>query len=372
MKRSTFDASAFDFAAVLAARQAEFGDMQMVYADPPAGASDHVSPVSAAQDPTTKLTAVGARDAAGLPTGSDGVDVAITRAFQRGALMPLRKRLVLDQFATYRPTMDTNPGASVRIIRVEDISDDDPATALLNEFYDILPTPLLAKATDVIINEYGRAVTTTALLRGTSMIPFNPIAAERVGRNMGATLDRLARTTILAAGGLTIAGAVGGVPVDQTGTALSASNQLRAVYEYFVNNDVEPFEDGFYRAVITPAAATQLKKESAADGWRYWAINQNPGGGTNASVARGYIGEYEGFQFWVSNTVPSATGGIFFGAEGLAKVQSEAPGFGDPQVILSPVVDRARRFVSVTWYWLGGYGRLRSEAIATSNLSDVT
>lgn len=372
MKRTTFDPSAFDFDAVLAARKAEFGSMEMVYADPPAGASDHVSPVSAAQDPTTKLTAVGARDAAGLPTGSDGVDVAVTRAFNLAALRPLRKRLIFDQFATVRPTMDTNPGAAVRIIRVEDITDDDPATALLNEFYDILPTPLTAKATDIILNEYGRAVTTTALLRGTSIIPFNPIAAERVGRNMAATLDRLARTSILAAGGLTIGGAVGGVPVDQTGTAVSASNQLRAVYEYFVNNDVEPFEDGFYRAVITPAAATQLKKESAADGWRYWAINQNPNGGNMASVARGYIGEYEGFQIWISNTVPSATGGIFFGAEGLAKVQSNAPGFGDPQVILSPVVDRARRFVSVTWYWLGGYGRLRAEAIATSNLSDVT
>lgn len=372
MQESKFNPAAFDFDAVLAARKAEFGDMQMVYADPPANASDNVSPVVAAQDPTTKLTAVGARGADGLPTGSDGVDVTVTRAFQRAALMPARKRLIFDQFATVRPTFDTNPGAAVRILRVDDIADDDPATAELNEFYDILPTPLTAKATDVTMKEYGRAVTTTALLRGTSMIAFNPVAAERVGRNMGATLDRLARTTILAAGGLTDAGGVGGVPVDHTGTAVSASNQLRAVYEYFVNNNVEPFEDGFYRAVIDPASATQLKKESAADGWRYWAVNQNPSGGDAASVARGYIGEYEGFQFWVSNTVPSATGAIFFGADGLAKVQPNVAGFGDPQVILSPVVDRARRFVSVTWYWLGGYGRMRAEAIATSKLSDIT
>lgn len=373
MSPSKFDPRGFDFAAVLAARKAEFGDMQMAYVDPPANASDNVSPVTASQDPTTKVTGVGARGADGLPTGSDGVDAFVTRAYNLKAYGPLRRRLVFDQFATVRATMDTHNGAVVQLTRVNDIADDNPTTAELNEFYDVLPTPLTAHKTDVILKEYGRAVTQTALLRGTSMIPFDPIAAERTGRNMGTTLDRLARTVILAAGGITAAGGAGGVPADQTGTAVSASNQLRAVAEYFMANDVEPFEDGLYRAVITPAALTQLKKESAADGWRYYAINQNPSGGDGgASVARGLIGDYEQFRFWVSNGVPTATGGIFFGAEGLAKAQSAAPGFGDPQLVISPVVDRLRRFASVGWYWLGGYARFRAEAIATSNLSDVS
>lgn len=365
-----FDPSVFDFASTLAARRAEFGDSVMVYADPPANASDNVSPVTASQDPTTKVVGVGTRSS-GLPTNSDGVDTLVTRAYNLKAYGPLRRRLIFDQFATVRATMDTHRGAVVQLNRVNDIADDDPSTALLNEYYDALPTPITSHAANVILNEYGRSVTKTALLRGTSMIPFDPIAAERTGRNMGATLDRLARTTVLAAGGITVAGAAGGVPADQTGTAVSASNQLRAVAEYFESNDVEPFEDGFYGAVISPASHTQLKKESSADGWRYYAINQNPSGGMGASVARGYIGEYEGFRFYVVNGINS-TGGIFFGAEGLAKAQSDAPGFGDPQVVIAPVVDRMRRFASVSWYWLGGYARFRAEAIATSNLSDIT
>lgn len=363
---------AFDFASTLAARKAEFGDAQMAYADPPTNASDNVSPVTASQDPTTKVTGVGTRGGDGLPTGNNQVDALVTRAYNLRAYGPLRRRLVFDAFATVRPTMDTHNGAVVQMTRVNDIADDDPTTAELNEYYDVLPTPLTANATNVILKEYGRAVTKTALLRGTSMIPFDPVAAERVGRNMGATLDRLSRTVSLAAGGIDAAGAVGGVPVDHTGTAVSASNQLRAVSEYFEANNVEPFEDGFYGAVITPAAKTQLRKESSADGWRYYAINQNPAGGQGANVARGYIGEYEGFRFWVSTGVPSGTGGMFFGAEGLAKAQSTAPGFGDPQVVVAPVVDRLKRFASVSWFWLGGYARFRSEAIATSNLSDIS
>lgn len=365
-----FDVASFDFAAVLAARKAEFGDATMAYADPPANASDNVSPVTASQDPTTKVTGVGARTS-GLPTGSDGVDLLVTKAYNLKAYGPLRRRLVFDQFATVRPSMDSHNGAVVQLTRVNDIADDDPSTALLNEYYDVLPTPITGHPANVILNEYGRAVTKTALLRGTSMIPFDPIAAERCGRNMGATLDRLARTTVLAAGGIKIDGTAGAIPVDHTGTTVSASNQLRAVAEYFEGNDVEPFEDGFYAAVISPAAHTQLKKESGADGWRYYAINQNPGGGQGASVARGYIGEYEGFRFFVVNGI-SSTGGIFFGAEGLAKAQSVVPGYGDPQVVVSPVVDRLKRFTSIGWYWLGGYARFRAEAIATSNLSDIS
>lgn len=365
-----FDPSSFDFAAALAARKAEFGGMEMVYVDPPTGASDNVSPVTASQVPAGKLVHVGPRTA-GLPTGSDEVDALVTKAYDLIAYSPYRRRLLFDTFATMRITKQSHNGAVVQVSRVGDL-DDDPTTAVLNEDYDVLPTPLVAHSANIILNEYGRVVTKTALIRATSMIPIDPIAAERVGRNMGATLDRLAMNVSLAAGGMKIDGTTGAVPVDQTGSALSASDQLRAVSEYFLQNNVEPFEDGMYAAVINPAAATQLRKEGAAAGYRYFQINQNPSGGTG-SIARGYIGDYEGFRFYVTTGVANGVGGIFYGAEGLAKAGSMAPGFGmAPQVVVAPVVDRLKRFASIGWYWLGGYGRFRAEAIATSNLADIT
>jgi len=341
-------------------------DALPVYTDPPAGgiASDNVSPVTASQVPEGKLLSVGPTTA-GLPTGADGLDTLVTRAYDLYAYKFLRRRLVFNDILTTRTTSQSHRGAVVRLNIVNDL-DDDPTKALLVEDYDVLPTPLLSFGTDVIMREYGRVVTSTALLRGTSMIPLDPIAAERIGRNMGATMDRLVMNTLLAAGGITAAGAVNAaIPVDVT-VAGQPSNTLRAAQQSFRDNNVEPFADGYYRAVLSPAAETALRKEADAAGWRYWQINQDPSGGTG-SIAMGYVGDYEGFRIQVSTGV-GATGGIFMGNEGIAKVSSSAPGFGDmPQVVVSPTVDRLKRFVSLGWYYLGGFARFRAEATITGN-----
>ena len=52
------------------------------------------------------------------------------------------------------------------------------------------------------------------------------------------------------------------------------------------------------------------------------------------------------------------------GAEALAKVHSNAPGFGpNPATVVSPVVDKLRRFASIGWYHLVGYSVFRPEAL---------
>jgi N4-gp56 family major capsid protein len=344
----------------------------MAYVDPPAGgiASDLVSPVSASQTPEGKLLNVGPRDSAGLPTGSNVLDTLITRAYDLQAYKFLRRRLVFADAATIRTTNQSHTGAVIRLNVVNDL-DDDPTKALLVENYDVLPTPLASFGTDVILYEYGRVVTSTNLLRGTSMIPFDPIAAERVGRNAGATMDRLARDSLLGSttgGGLNADGSANtAAPTDVTVSG-KPSATLRAAFQSFQSNNIEPFANGLYRAYIDPASLTALKGESDAAGWRYYQINQDSGGGTG-DIARGAIGVYEGFEIIVTTGV-GASHGFFLGNEGLAMLHSNAPGFGPmPQVIVSPVVDRLRRFASVGWYWLGGFSRFRAEAVLIGNLA---
>jgi hypothetical protein len=63
---------------------------------------------------------------------------------------------------------------------------------------------------------------------------------------------------------------------------------------------------------------------------------------------------------------------VFLGQDGLAVGQSSAPGFGAPQVVVAPVVDRLRRFASVGWFWLGDFARFRAEAILTGDLAATT
>lgn len=332
------------------------------------------SPVSDSQ--TAALTHVGTTSN-GLPTGADGVDSLVTLAYNLEADTNFRRALLFDRFATFRPSRLSHRGSVVQLNLVDDI-DDDPTTALIPEDFDVLPTPLVSYKTQAILKEYGRAVTTTALLRGTSMVPIDPIASERIGRNMAATMDRLSLATLLAAGGVTKTGTAGSPPSSVTVTG-RPSGTLRAAYQSFVSNDVAGFGgQGTFAAVMSPANATALKAESDAAGHRFWQVNQNPAGGQPGNVAMGmadraasYFGTYEGFDLYVSNTPGlSGVGTVFIGGDALAKVFSSAPGFGaSPQVVISPIVDRLRRFVSVGWYWLGAYARYRAEAVLTGDLS---
>jgi N4-gp56 family major capsid protein len=327
-----------------------------------APAANNVSPLTEVDNTANPaaLTRVGPRTA-GLPTGSDQIDSLITRAYDLAAYTPFRRRLCFAEAATAKITRQSHNGAVVQLNLVTDL-DDNPVTATLVEDYDVVPTPLTSFKSDIILNEYGRVVTTTALARGTTMIPLDPIAAERVGFNMGATFERLAYNTVIAAGGITNAGAAGGVPAVVTGS--TPSGVLRAASQSFKTNNVAPYDSGHYKAMMAPSAETALRGEADAAGWRYWQINQNHEGGTG-SIAEGYVGTYENFDIYVTSLL-TAGAVVFTGKDGLAKASSMAAGFGPmPSVVVSPVVDRLRRFASVGWYWLGGFARFRAEATLT-------
>ena len=61
------------------------------------------------------------------------------------------------------------------------------------------------------------------------------------------------------------------------------------------------------------------------------------------------------------------------GAEALAKVYPDAPGFGpNPRTVISPVVDKLRRFASVGWYHMVGYSIFRSSAIVHIDTTTAT
>lgn len=340
------------------------------YVDPPAHASDNVSPVTASQVPVGKLTHVGARTN-GLPTATESLQSLVTRAYNLAASKVFRRDLIWDTFATVQASRLSHSGAVIQFNFVNDL-DDDPANALLVEDYDVLPTPLKSWKTDVTMLEYGKVVTTTALLRGTSMIPVDPEAAERVGRNAASVIDRLAFEPLLLAGGVKNDGTGGSTPVDVT-VAAKPSDTLRAAAQKFKENNVTPYANGLYKVIMTPACETALRKEADASGWRYWQIMQEESGGTG-DIAAGRVGQYEGFDVHVATTPGlEAVGAVMLGGEALAKGFSAAPGFSqNPGVVVSPPVDKLRRFASIGWYHLVGYSRFRAEAVLTGDLSATT
>ena len=287
--------------------------------------------------------------AAGTDPTMDGAVGAnlVTKAYELAAWGALRPELIFDQLATVRATRQSHRGSSVQFTFIADLAE---AVTPLAENLDVDSAAINSTVVEVGMSEYGNAVTTTALLRGTSMIPFDPIAAERVGYNAAQTINTLARTALDASTN-TIPGVAG--PMS---TAVLQEGVLT-----LKSANVRPFTGGLYVAVITPKQEAALKAEADAAGWR-WVVGTNPGGMN--SIYQGEVGVYEGVRIIVNNAMTDADTGYMMGAEGLAKGFSSAPGFGpNPRVVVSPVVDKLRRFASVGWHHLVGYKIFRDEAV---------
>jgi len=283
----------------------------------------------------------------------------VTKAYDLAVYPSLRPELIFDQFATVRPTRLTHRGGSARFSFVDDIAEQ---TTPLLENIDVDSVTLTSKALSVSMREYGTAVTTTQLLRGTSMIAMDPLVAERVGYNAGLSIDTLARTALDAAS-ITYDDSTTGT-ITEIGAASSYLSGLllqEAVATMQADN-VRPFMGGNYVCVVSPYQAQHLKFDTTDTGWRY-VTSRNEGAAGN-SIYMGEIGIYEGVRIIVNNHLTSNGTAYFMGAEALAKVYSDAPGFGpNPRVVISPVVDKLRRFATVGWYHLVGYSVFRNDAL---------
>ena len=291
----------------------------------------------------------------------------VTKAYDLAVYPALRPELIFDQFATVRASNTTHRGGSVRFSFVDDIAEQ---TTPLLENIDVDSVTLSSKALTVSMREYGTAVTNTALIRGTSMIAMDPLIAERVGYNAGLSIDTLARTA-LDATSVTYDDATVGT-VGSVGNAASglSGDFLREGVARLRAANVRPLRGGNYVAVISPYQAQQLMSETTDTGFR-WMVGYAGGAGTAGnSIFMGEVGTYEGVRLVVNNHLTNQGKGYLMGAEALAKAFSTAPGFGpNPKTVVSPVVDKLRRFASVGWYHLVGYSIFRTEALLHINTS---
>jgi N4-gp56 family major capsid protein len=290
-------------------------------------------------------------------TVESGLDTA---AYELAVYYGLRPQLMFDLQATVRSTNQSHVGASVTFTKMNDMA---IVTTPLDEYTDVTAVALTDTPLTVTLAEYGAATISTAKLRGTAFIEFDPTAANRLAFNAGATVDRLARD----AAGLTtnelVLNTLGG-PI--TSALIRKARSILEVANF------SRFPDGYYRAIISPYQAVDLEQETGAGGWRipheYSSIGE---------IFRGEIGIYEGFRFIVNNTLAAGTEAntaraFFLGPEGLAKAFSMAPGFGQsPSVRPGPVTDKLWRFRPLGWYWLGAYAVFRNEALIYADMRSI-
>jgi len=291
----------------------------------------------------------------------------VTKAYDLAVYPALRPELIFDQFATVRASNTTHRGGSVRFSFVNDIAEQ---TTPLLENIDVDSVTLTSKALTVSMREYGTAVTNTALIRGTSMIAMDPLIAERVGYNAGISIDTLARTALDATSVTYDDGSTGSVGSIGNAASGLSGDYLREGVALLRAANVRPLRGGNYVAVISPYQAQQLMSDTTDTGFR-WMVGYAGGQGTAGnSIFMGEVGTYEGVRLVVNNHLTNQGKGYLMGAEALAKAYSTAPGFGaNPKTVVSPVVDKLKRFASIGWYHLVGYSVFRTEALLHINTS---
>ena len=288
-----------------------------------------------------------------------------TGAFEQMAYFALRSNPLYEMIADVRSTAQTHNGASVTFDIYNNMT---AATTALTEATDVTPVALGDTTVTVSLSEYGNAVETTAKLRGTSFLNVDADAANIIGYNMVDSLDQVVAAVaaggtneILPAGRAATANIVAGdtITADQTRTAAA---KLR-------DKSAPGFENGNYVGMIHPNVAFDLRSQTAVTDVIAYQIRQD-----GQAVRNGSIGTWGGVEFIENPRAHIQTGAgagaidvydtVIAGRQALAKAFSRAPGFGEqPQIVYGPTTDYLRRFVSVGWYHLCGYGRFREDCL---------
>lgn len=291
---------------------------------------------------------------------------SVQAAFDLKAYFALRPQLFFDQVADVKPTRQAHAGSSVKFTKYTDIS---VATTALVESVDVDAVAISDGQVTVTLVEQGNAVVTTAKLRGTSFLNVDADAANIVGFNAGISLDTIARTplgagtNVIYAGNATARNTIG---PDDTITA----GDIREARADLVGASVMPWNDNYFRGFIHPDVAVDLRTETGVAAWREPHVYSQPG-----EIWNGSIGAFEGVEFLEtpraevladagsSTTLTDVYKTIIVGKQALAKAWSSTVSGPIPQIVHGEITDKLKRFKPVGWYWLGGYGRFREEAL---------
>lgn len=299
----------------------------------------------------------------------------VQRAFDTAVRSPLRDRLIWDQFASVSPTRQTHNGAPVRMFFGEDIPEAGSEIPLL-ENLDVDSVSFSGRAIDLEPREYGRAVTRTRLLGARTMVNIDPMIVDRVAFDAARASNSLARARFVAGlAGVTyitpggnVTSVAASIPAAATGDTWLSTTTLQIAQALLADENVLGFRGDQYVLLCNTKGAQHLKNERDTGGFRY-VTARNEGGAGN-SIFRGTVGEIEGADIVVSNTVPAGKA-YLIGRDALAKVHSVVEGYGaQPSTVASPIVDKLRRFMSWGWLHYVDYSIFDTRAVVVIDHAD--
>ena len=288
-----------------------------------------------------------------------------TTAFEQLAYFALRSQPMFEMVCDVKSTNQSHPGAAVQFNIYNDLAQ---ATSALTETSDVTAVALGDSTVSVTLAEYGNAVTTTAKLRGTSFLNVDADAANIIGYNMANSLDNIVHGILVAGSNVLYGGDATATGELAAGDIITA-DLLRQCVANLRSASAPAFDGNVYVGFIHPDVSYDLRKATAVTDVIQHQIRQDAG-----AVRNGSIGTFGGVDFIETPRLDIGTNAgasnvdeyetIICGKQAMAKAVSRAAGFGeDPSVVFGPVTDSLRRFRTVGWYHLVGYGRFREASI---------
>lgn len=253
------------------------------------------------------------------------------------------------------------PGNSVSFTLISALS---PATTPLAEATEPTPVNMADTQKTVTLVEYGNAVKNTKKLRLTSFLNVDVEGAREIGQNMEESVDLVARDVLVAGTNVIYGGAATSRVTVAAGHTLTGNNMRRARSILVKNNTPPPPGSMSYIGFIHPDVNYDVQIETGENAWKAPALYTDPSG-----IYTMEIGMFAGIR-WVENAnarlfADAGVGGtvdvyatLVVGRQALGEAVGEAQ-----HIVIAGPFDDLQRFVSIGWYGLLGYGRIRENSL---------
>lgn len=293
----------------------------------------------------------------------------VKTAYERLVAFQLRSEPLFRRVADTKATSLTNPGTTVTFNLYNDLT---PDTNNLSE--TVIPDSVAIPSTstvNVTLNEFGKTVIPTLLLRTFTLSDVDPAVANLVARDMAESIDLRVRAVLDAATNRVHSTSGGGFDTAATGT-ITGADVFNAKTGQFItarfrsNNCLESMPQNTFGAFIHPDVAYDfMASTGASGGWRYPHENVAP---ENLWLQR--VGVFGGVSYIETPRVKKAQDGstgslansvyrtYFFAKQGIAEVVAN-----EPHLIIGPVTDPMERFRPLSWYGIAGWNVYRQQAL---------
>lgn len=300
-----------------------------------------------------------------MTTGDAGGTIGgdtVKAVFNRAALDAFRAEFVFRRVADVKWNNDVPmPGKDVTFTIISALA---PATTALGESTE--PTPVNVSDTQktVTLVEYGNAIKNTKKLRLTTFLNFDIAIPREVAANMEESVDIIARDVLVAGTNVLYGGTATSRVTVAAAHTITANNTRRARAFLAGKNTPPPAGSPMFMGFIHPDVDYDLQAESGQQAWSAPHVYSDP-----AAIYSGEVGALGGVRY-VENAnarifVDAGVGGtvdvyatVFAGLQALGEAVGESQ-----HMVLSGPFDDLQRFLSVGWYGLLGYGRIRENSL---------